>query len=426
MAFSEPTLVHAQVQCWATRQHEGAVTDKRAGRHVKAMTAAEAILRQSHEFVNPPVPVRVRTTMGARLRDPLASRLIVRAYPEKLSLGIALWQGDCGLISQVDRVAGTFGQISIFFNDLPKDTLLNEDEIPKLTGTIGGYPEYSGWVIISKDRRLPWIPQTLGERLDRIGAAREKALAEWQRAKSSRKAPDQVAVERMAALLRKTDVEGADKYLANMKRLAAEVHAAQARDAMQQVHLIKLRDDYRAYRDSFTGQQLTMPAVWADTDGSAKKAMEAQIGELEELSVDDQQRVGELRERSRSLEREAAASHNEAEALRLRIQARDLLQDVDHIRNDHIERAALKGELVRSAFELSNLKPGPAEQALAYKMDPTFPDRRQPGKIHVIAVSTLTLTEQDVTGDPEQEARKAWLDRVKSSIDYAALAALLD
>jgi hypothetical protein len=154
--------------------------------------------------------------------------------------------------------------------------------------------------------------------------------------------------------------------------------------------------------------------------------MEVQIDELQELSVDDQQRVGEIRERSRSLEREAAASNSEAEALRLRTQARDLLQDADHIRNDHMERVALKGEMLRSAFELSNLKPGSAEQALAYKMDPTFPDRRQPGRIQVIAVSTLTLNEQDVIGNPEQEARKAWLDRVKSSIDYAALAALLD
>ncbi len=424
--LSEPTPVHGQVQCWAARQHEGPVMDKRASRHVKAMTVAEAMLRQSQEFVSPPVPVRMRATMGARVRDSLASRLIVRAYPEKASLGIDLWQGDCGLIPQVDRVTEAFGQISIFINDLSKEMFLHEDERPKLTGTPGGYPEYNGWVIISVDGRLPWIPQTLRDRLDRIGTVREKALAEWQRAKSSRKAPDQAAVERTAALLRKTDKEGADKYVANMKRLAAEVQSAHVRDTIHQVHLTKLRDEYRAYRSAFTAEQLAMPAVWADMDGSAKKTMETQIDELQELGMEDQQRVGELRERSRSLEREAVASGNEADAHRLRAQSRDLLEEADHIRRDHTEQAALKGELLRSAFELSNLKPGSAGQALAYKMDPAFPDRRQPGKIQVIAVSTLTLTEQDVTGNSEQEARKAWLDRVKSSIDYAALAALLD
>jgi hypothetical protein len=59
-------------------------------------------------------------------------------------------------------------------------------------------------------------------------------------------------------------------------------------------------------------------------------------------------------------------------------------------------------------------------------MDPTHPDRRQTGKIQVIAVSVSMPSEEDALQTPEQAARKAWLDRVKSSLDYAALAALLD
>ena len=69
---------------------------------------------------------------------------------------------------------------------------------------------------------------------------------------------------------------------------------------------------------------------------------------------------------------------------------------------------------------------GPAEQAMAYKMDPTFPNRSQSGKIQVIAVSVSMQSEEEVLQRPENAARKAWLDRTKSSIDYAALAALLD
>ena len=75
---------------------------------------------------------------------------------------------------------------------------------------------------------------------------------------------------------------------------------------------------------------------------------------------------------------------------------------------------------------MTNLKPGLAEHALTYKMDPTFPSLSQPGKIQVIVLSTVTLAEEDILQRPEQAARKAWLDRVKESIDYAALAALLD
>ena len=154
--------------------------------------------------------------------------------------------------------------------------------------------------------------------------------------------------------------------------------------------------------------------------------METQIDELQALSADEQERAGELREQSRDLEREAMASDKEAVALRLRTQAMDLLQDADQIRKDHRERAVLEEEALRGAYELTTLKPGPAERALAYKMDSTVPNRSQPGKIYVIVVSTSTLAEEDILQRPEQAARKAWLDRVKESIDYAALAALLD
>ncbi|MBS0181363.1 MAG: hypothetical protein JSS39_03110 [Nitrospira sp.] len=420
------TVVHAQVQCWAPRQHEGAVTDKRWARHLKVMSAAEAVVKQSQEFLHPPVPVRMRATMATSRSDSMDSRLIIRAYPEQTSVGIGIWKGECGIIPQADRVAGSVGRVNIFFNHLSKDMFMGQDEIPKLTGTIDGYPEYNGWVVISKNERLPWIPQTLGDRLARVGAAREKALADWRNAEASRKVPDRDRIDRTAALLRTTDPAGADQYVENMRRLTADIQAAQAKDAAREAHLTKLLNEYRAYRAPFTAQQLAMPAVWVDTDGAARKAMEAQIDELQELSVDEQGRVGEIREQSRELEREASVSYNEAATLRLRTQAADLLQNADRIRKDHMERAALEGEALQAAYELTNLKPGPAEQALAYKLDPTFPNRSQSGKIQVIAVSVSAQSEGEILQRPEHAARKAWLDRVKLSIDYAALAALLD
>lgn len=426
MTFSGTTVIHAQVQCWVPRQNEGAVTDKRWARHLKAMSAAEAIVKQSQEFLNPPVPVRMRPTMATSRSEPIDSRLIIRAYPEQTSVGIGIWKGECGIIPQADRMAGSIGRVSVFFNHLSKDMFMGQDEIPKLTGTMGGYPEYNGWVVISKNGRLPWIPQTLGDRLDRVGAAREKALADWRNAKASRKVPDRDMIDRTAALLRTTDPAGADQYVENMRRITADIQAAQVKDAARDAHFTKLLNEYRAYRASFTAQQLAMPAVWTDTDGSARMAMEAQVNELQELSVDDQERVGEIREQSRKLEREASVSYNEAATLRLRTQATDLLQNADRIRKDHMERAALEGEALQAAYELINLKPGPAEQALAYKLDPTFPNRSQSGKIQVIAVSVSAQSEEDILQRPEHAARKAWLDRVKLSIDYAALAALLD
>lgn len=423
---AETPVVHAQVQCWAPRQHEGLVMDPRWARQLKAMNAAETIVKHSQEFLNPPVPVRMRTTMAISRHEPTGSRLVVHAYPEHTSGGIGMWKGDCGIIPQVERVAGSLGRISVFFNHISKEMFMGQEERPKLTGTRDGYPEYNGWVVISRNGRLPWIPQTLGDRLDRIGAAREKALADWQQTKASRKAPDRAMIDKTAALLKRTDSSAADQYVENMKRLTADIHAAQAKDALRDAHLTQLLNEYRTYRASFTAQQLAMPAVWADTEGSARQALEAQITELHTLSVDSQERVGELREQSRVLEREAAANDNAVTALQLRAKARDLLQDADHLRKDHMEQAALKGDALRDTYELVNLKPGSADQALAYKLDPAFPNRSQPEKIHVIAVSVLPQHEDDVLQRPDQAARQAWLDQVKPSIDYAALAALLD
>jgi hypothetical protein len=426
MTLSETAVVYAQVQCWAERQNEGPVTDKQWARHLKAMSAAETILKQSQEFPNSPVPVRMQTTMAANRYGPMSSKLIVRAYPEQTSVGIGIWKGKCGIIPEADIVAGSIAGINVFFNHVSKEMFMGQDEIPKLTGMMGGYPEYNGWVVISKNGRLPWIPQTLGDRLDRIGAVREKALADLRNTKASRKSPDQAMIDRTAAWRKKTDPAGADEYVESMKRLTADILAEQVKEAAREEHFTKLLNEYRAYRASFTAQQLAMPAVWTDTDGSARKTMESRVDELQKLSLDDQKRMSEIRERSRGLEREAIASAHEGAALRLRAQARDLLQDIDQIWKDHTDHAALEGEALRGAYELTHLKPGPPEQALAYKMDATFPNRSQPGKIQVITVSVSPMIEDDILQRPEHAARKAWIDRVKPSIDYVAIAALLD
>jgi hypothetical protein len=215
----------------------------------------------------------------------------------------------------------------------------------------------------------------------------------------------------------------------NMKWLTADVQAAQARDAARDAYLSKLLSEYRTYRASFTAEQLAKPAMWADPEDSARKALEARIATIQELSTDDRRRVDEALAQSFALDREAVAAGNagnQAEAQRLRAQANSLSMEAELVRKAHMERAAMQAEELRDAFELNSLKPGTIDQALAFKMDPAFPDRSKPGKIQVIAVFVPTLTEDDVYNRPELVQRKAWLDQVKSSIDYASLAALLD
>lgn len=430
LLFSMVVPALAQVECWAPRQYEDAATDKRWARHITVMEAAEAIIKRSTDFMNPPVPVRMRTTMAAGPLELWNSRLFVRAYPKQTSVGIRLWEGECGVIPQADRVAGSDGEVAVFFNYVHRQMFLDTFGKFERTGTVAGYPEYGGWVLLTKDGRVPWIPQTLADQLDRLGAEREKAMKDWHDTKTSRdKGPDQATVDRTAALLKQTDPAGAEKYLHSMKELARDIESDRAKDAARDAHFAKLMSDYRTYRASFTAEQLAMPAVSADPNGAGRKVLDAQIKKLRELGVEEKQRVEEALRRSRTLEREAQSamkSGHRSEADRLRVEAMDLSREAKQIRKDHAEHAALKGDALRGDYELNNLKPGSSQQAFAFKIDPMFPDHNQPEKIQVIAVLIVTLTDKDIRHRPEHAARKAWLDRVKATMDYAALAALLD
>jgi hypothetical protein len=70
-------------------------------------------------------------------------------------------------------------------------------------------------------------------------------------------------------------------------------------------------------------------------------------------------------------------------------------------------------------YDLTNLRPGPADRAMGVKPDPAFPDPTQPNQIQAIAIS---FSEDP---DPKQVERRAWQQKVKASFDYAALSALL-
>ncbi len=163
--------------------------------------------------------------MAANRHGSMDAKLTIRTYPQQTLVGIEILKGDCGIIPEADIMGGPIGSVSVVFNHLSKDMFMGQDEIPKLTGTVGGYPEYNGWVVISKNGRLPWIPQTLEDRLDCVGAAREKALADWHHARASRQALDQAMIDRTSALRRKTDPAGADQYVENMKRVVADIQA---------------------------------------------------------------------------------------------------------------------------------------------------------------------------------------------------------
>ncbi len=327
--------------CWTPRIEEDSSTQAVFAPLRQAMIVAETLLKQNAAFLAAPVPVRMRTSLSAGpLRD-AGARMHVKAAPEKKPDGTRLWSKGCTVIPQIDRIGGAIGQVSIFFNQDARGQFLGSTGLPpKLTGRTAGYPEYNGWVLITKDGRLPWIPQTLADRLDLEGKRRREALADWQKTLASMKVPDAAAVQQTFEMLKKTDPAGADKFLASMKKQSEELqrrlqteYPAQTKTLEQQVA------EYDLYRASFTAEQLAAPAV----------------------------RVGTPDPRN----------------------------------------------------ELTGLQPGPADRALFFKPAPAFPDKNTPDRIQVIAIS---FSEDP---DPKQIERKAWQARVKSTFDFAALAAML-
>ena len=86
----------------------------------------------------------MRTTIAAGPYDPAGARLLVRAYPEKSTVGIQIWTGKCEVIPQAERVAASIGQIDVFFNYDVKDNLLTDGLTPVKIETREGREEYVG------------------------------------------------------------------------------------------------------------------------------------------------------------------------------------------------------------------------------------------------------------------------------------------
>jgi len=123
------------------------------------------------------------------------------------------------------------------------------------------------------------------------------------------------------------------------------------------------------YRASFSPAELNSPAVWVDKSGDAKKRLDATIAELQKLTP-----------------RNAFFPIQDANA----------------------------------AYELTNLKPGAKEEAIAFKPDPAFPDFKDPLRPQVILVNFWSKS------DPKDRSpRTLWLRGARETFDFAALAALL-
>ena len=89
------------------------------------------------------------------------------------------------------------------------------------------------------------------------------------------------------------------------------------------------------------------------------------------------------------------------------------------LRQRHLESVSNRMADLRAQYDLTNLTPGSADNAMSFKRDPSFPDFTNPNRVQVITVAF------SYDPDPKQVERRAWQTRVKETFDFAALAALI-
>ncbi len=419
------SVAHAQVDCWAPREQQDSVATATFTPIRQTLLAIEEIIRRNTAYQVTPEPVRMRTTIAAGPAENGGARIFVRAYPEiQTTANIQIWTRDrCDVIPQAERVAASVGQIYVFVNYNVQEQFLGGKAVPTYQGEVAGYPVYNGWVVMTKDKRLPWIAQTLGDRLDQEATTRQRALDEWNATKAGNQLPDEAAQMKAYEMLKKADPAGAEKFLASTREVAEELRTAKTKEPITDAHLQRHVQAVRDYRASFTDAQLNAPAVWVDTSRDGSKRLDAQIAEFQKLPPAEQQQVDTLGREARELDRQAqleTRNSNAAAAAQLRERANALARRVRDIRKAHQEKAFFLSQDARAEFELVNLKPGAKEQALAFKPDPSFPDYRDPLRPQLIMIQFWSKS------DPKDNSpRTMWLRKARETFDFPSLAALL-
>lgn len=414
-----PLTASAKVDCWIPHVQEGDSLKPKYAPLLKALTVAENAVAKHKAFLDAPEPVRMQAWIDA---SDWGGSVHVYAFPKQTPYA-KVWMPDkCAVYPASITIAAQIGQISVRINSDAMQSLFDTGRgVRKQEGTVAGYPIYDGTVVITKNGRLPWIPQTLADRLDQLQAKREKELAEWKTSQARAKPVDMAALEKTAEMIRKTDPKAAEKMLASVRETAEENKRLQTEVLPGQLRqLEKAVAEVKRYRAAYTPEQLAAPAQWTDRDGAGRKAMETRIRELNAVPAREQQEIEALNQQNRALTKQmndANRAKNAEEAERLRAQIAELTRKARTIRQRHMERTNNERADLQQDYELAWLKPGDKANMLAFKVDPSFPDRKDVTRPQVITVTFYGKKSADGNG--------AWQKSMMESFDYAALAALL-
>jgi hypothetical protein len=266
------TAGNAQAHCWAANAAEPLSNDGLPVNHASfrplhaAMDVFEAQAKANAGLLAVP-DVRLRITRQVMDSDE-PGRRPREAVIHAQGFGPKTWTAsDCGIHEQAAHRIGPRAGFSVFIN-APLATMNrwahDEHLTAYLEGERGepmqGWPVYRGCAVIGPERRIPWVPVTVGEMLAYFEREQQRKLAEEDRRNEAALRPfDLAAAERQAEQIRPQNAKAADALLmVARQRKAGEArhHELLARARRQQVDEL---DDLRRTRAAMSAEQLAEP-----------------------------------------------------------------------------------------------------------------------------------------------------------------------
>jgi hypothetical protein len=385
----------AGVDCWIPK-FERDSKDPKLEPIRKALLTVERLVKESQAFMTG-MPERVRMEISTSIGNG-NMRLEAAAYPRQLKdRSEPYWtSAGCDIVRTARPYEQPLGLIQVNVNrsGFWEASHFNQQHL-KPVRIVAGFPVFqfrtpylvSELLIITKDGRLPIVPVTLADRLDREADFLAMRLDEVR------------------------------------KQLAAKLPAAT--EVLLRPQEAELRRQIAAlgvYRASFSADELHAAWVQHDPQGREGQELEARVKAMEALSPEDQAQVNALGARVRTLQLQARARGvAPEEATRLRSDANEVLQQAQAIELAQKKRVAAQVPAARDDFAMKLMRPGAAADATEFKDDPTFWDTSDPNRIQLITVDFQNLWSQETS--PAQA--QAWMDKVEATFDYQALKALI-
>lgn len=382
------------VDCWMPKI-EVDRKDPRLEPFRQAMLTVERVVRANQVFMSE-MPESVRMQVLTNLEGALF--LDVGAFPREFGTSPYWTPTGCDIKRTGRRTfqyEHPLGLVEVHFNRSGWEAgFFNQSKLKPIR-IVAGFPVFQfrsaiavyEMLVITKDGRLPIIPVTLADALDRQATFLALRLKEVG------------------------------------KLLADNPHASVlAIGRPQEAELHRQIEALRAYRASFADHELRAAWVQHDPQGREAQELEARVRVLEALPPEDQAKDNAIGAHVRALQLQARTRGvAPEEAARLRAEANALLQEGTALRLAQRNRVAAEVMAFRNDFAMRLIRPGAAADASELKDDSSFWDSTDPNRIQLV---TVVFHAKDSRVTTVAQA-KAWMAKVEATFDYQALKALI-